>query len=84
MPRANRYFLPGKLYGDQWYIDLQSDELNHEDFYQVEIKVKQGNRDYTAVYNKEGKLLSSKEIIHDAPQEAGPPEPEGEEPPPPA
>ncbi len=57
-------FLPPKLYGEEWFVDLTSDQLDHADFYQVHVKVKQDNADYTAVYDGNGKLLSSRQLLH--------------------
>lgn len=58
-------FLPSKLYGEEWNVQLEGDEINTPNFYQVSIK--QGNRDYTAIYDKNGTLLSSKEVIRNSP-----------------
>lgn len=57
-------FLPAKLYGEEWNVDLQGDEVNDVKYYQVDIKAE--NRDYTAVYDAKGDLLSSKQVIHNA------------------
>ena len=50
------------MYGEEWNVQLEGDQLLRASFYQVEIK--DGNRDYTAVYDETGKLLSSKQLIH--------------------
>ena len=54
-------FLPSKLYGSEWNVDLQGDLSSEVNFYQV--KIKQGNTSYTAVYDREGILMSSMQII---------------------
>jgi len=60
----NMKFLPGKLYGDEWNIDLQGDPNLDINYYQVHIKKQ--NEYFTAIYNKSGELLSSKHIIDNA------------------
>lgn len=58
-------FLPARLYGEEWNIELEGDQLDEVKYYQISIKDE--NTDYTAVYNGNGKLLSSKQIIEDEP-----------------
>lgn len=57
-------FLPGKLYGNEWNVTTEGERLDELNFYQVEIK--DGNTIYTAVYDRNGKLLSSKQIVDPA------------------
>jgi hypothetical protein len=57
-------FLPAELYGQEWNVNVTGDEFEKSVLYQVQIK--HGNTDYTAVYDKDGKLLSSKQLIHRA------------------
>lgn len=57
-------FLPSKLYGEEWNITVEGQENIEPTYYQVYIKKEKEN--YTAVYDKSGKLLSSKHIIEDA------------------
>lgn len=58
-------FLPDKLYGEKWSIDL-TDNLDGDtpNFYQVNLKEK--NQSYQAVYDKTGKVLYSKTVIEQA------------------
>lgn len=57
--------LPAKLYGEQWSVNLQGDlGGNAPDSYLVNMKI--GNENYKAVYDKAGKLISSKTIIKEA------------------
>jgi hypothetical protein len=60
----NLSFLPRKLYGEEWNIFIEGDENADPSFF--EVRVKKENEFYTAVYNKSGKLLSSKHIIQNA------------------
>jgi len=57
-------FLPAKLYGDEWNVDLQGEDTEQIKYYQVNIK--EENRSYKAVYDANGHLLSSMQVIHDA------------------
>ena len=54
--------LPAKLYGEQWSVNLQ-DNMNGATpaFYHVSIK--DGNEIFKAVYDKSGKMISSKTVI---------------------
>ena len=54
-------FLPGKLYGDEWNIQMSGDGDMESTYYNV--RVKEGNRSFTGVYDKNGKLLSSKQMV---------------------
>lgn len=54
-------FLPTKIYGDEWNVEVTGDDVNELNFYEIDLI--QGKNHYAAVYNKDGKLLSSKEII---------------------
>jgi hypothetical protein len=54
-------FLPSKLYGKEWNLQLAGDTDETINFYQVQVNEKDVL--YTAVYDKEGKLMSSKETI---------------------
>jgi|GEM_PF-1909929 len=54
-------FLPSKLYGKEWNVQLAGSTDEDIQFYQVQIAEKDVL--YTAVYDKDGKLLSSKEMI---------------------
>jgi len=54
-------FLPSKLYGKEWNLQLAGEANENINFYQIQIIEKDVN--YTAVYDKDGKLLSSKETI---------------------
>jgi hypothetical protein len=55
-------FLPAKLYGEQWSIDLKEDlDRSNPDLYLVSLK--EANDSYKAVYDKSGKVLSSKTTI---------------------
>ena len=54
-------FLPAKLYGKEWNAQLAGNNDEDIQFYQVLIAEK--DVQYTAVYNKDGKQLSSKEMI---------------------
>lgn len=54
--------LPAKLYGEQWSASLQNNlDGTTPDFYHVSMK--EGNEHYKAVYNKSGKLISSKTVV---------------------
>lgn len=57
--------LPGKLYGEQWSVYF-NDNLNGAtpEFYRVTLK--ESNESYQAVYDKSGKVLSSKTIVNEA------------------
>jgi hypothetical protein len=58
-------FLPAKLYGEQWSVDVQGDlDGRTADLYQVSCK--EGNDRFKAVYDANGKEISSKRIIHQA------------------
>ncbi|MBT1697300.1 hypothetical protein KK083_10460 [Fulvivirgaceae bacterium PWU4] len=58
-------FLPGKLYGEMWSVTLTGDrESDLPDVYQVTLK--DGHETYRAVYNNQGKLVSSKTVITSA------------------
>lgn len=54
-------FLPGKLYGDEWNVQVSGDGEMESTYYNV--RVKEGNRTFTGVYDKNGKLLSSKQLM---------------------
>jgi hypothetical protein len=54
-------FLPSKLYGSEWNVQLASNTDEDIQYYQIQVIEK--NVHYTAVYDKDGKLLSSKETI---------------------
>ena len=58
-------FLPTKLYGEQWSVVLDDESNGAEpDLYHVHLK--QGKQNYEAVYDKSGKVLSSKLLIDQA------------------
>lgn len=57
-------YLPGKLYGREWNVTRDGEQLDNLTFFQVRIK--QGNTNYTAVYDKDGKLLSSMHVVEPA------------------
>jgi len=54
-------FLPGKLYGDEWNIQLTGDADMEATYYHV--RVKEGDRTFVGVYDRNGKLLSSKQTL---------------------
>ncbi len=60
----NFSFLPAKLYGKEWNVQLEGDALENATYYLVGIKA--GKTEYTAVYDKDGKLMSSKQVIENA------------------
>ncbi len=62
----NFAFLPYQLYGEEWNVRTQGMEDTGSRLYQVEVKLKEGNKTYTAVYDKDGNLKSSKEVIKSA------------------
>jgi hypothetical protein len=56
-------FLPPKLYGEEWNISTEGNADNSSiNFYQITLKEEKGDY-YTAIYDKNGKLLSSKQEI---------------------
>jgi hypothetical protein len=59
---SNLSMLPGKLYGERWSV-VMDDKLdgNPPDMYLVTLK--EGNDHYKAVYDKAGKIKSSKIVI---------------------
>lgn len=60
----NFAFLPAKLYGKEWNVQLEGDAMESATYYQALIK--SGKTEYTAVYDKDGKLMSSKYVIENA------------------
>jgi hypothetical protein len=62
--------LPGKLYGEQWSVDFK-DDLNGATPELYRVNLKEGSESYQAVYDKSGKMLSSKTIIKEAQLPAG-------------
>lgn len=61
----NLNILPGKLYGERWSLSFD-DKLDGvtPDFYLVNLR--EDNETYKAVYDKDGKLKSSRFIINQA------------------
>lgn len=57
-------YLPGRLFGSEWNVTREGEQLENMTFF--EVKIKQGNTNYTAVYDKDGKLLSSMQIVDPA------------------
>ncbi len=59
----NLSFLPAKLYGEEWNISTEGSTVDTDiNFYQITLNQGKGNY-YTAVYDKDGNLLSSKQEI---------------------
>ncbi|MBD0254108.1 MAG: hypothetical protein ICV83_00190 [Cytophagales bacterium] len=64
---GNIAILPHLLYGEEWDVttdDDDDDEAGAPDYYQVSASGK--NTRFTAVYDKTGKLLRSRETLKDA------------------
>lgn len=62
----NLSYLPAKLYGEEWNVALR-DEAGSGEYKYFVVNMKQENQDYTAVYDEDGTLLSSKRIIRNVP-----------------
>jgi hypothetical protein len=61
---GNISILPHLLYGEEWDVttdDEEDDDAQAPDYYQVSASGK--NTSFTAVYDKNGKLLRSREIL---------------------
>ena len=57
-------FLPAKLYGEEWSVAFRDNLDGNAVFYHVTLK--EGKELYRAVYDKKGKLVSSKFVIPEA------------------
>jgi hypothetical protein len=57
-------FLPSLMYGEHWSADLK-DNLNGAAPNHYQVSLREKNERFTAAYDKNGKLLSTKTIIKD-------------------
>jgi hypothetical protein len=57
--------LPAKLYGERWSIALD-DKLDGGPVDRYQVNIKETGESYKAVYDKSGKLLSSKWTVNEA------------------
>lgn len=59
-------FLPSVLYGEQWNIRTDGVAATNTDMQYYQVNIREGNNRYKALYDKEGKLQASKQIIKHA------------------
>ncbi len=57
--------IPAKLYGEQWAVNFD-DQTNGAAPEYYHVALKEGNSQYSAYYNKQGKLISSKTFVPNA------------------
>jgi len=57
--------IPAKLYGEQWSVNF-NDGTNGASPEYYHVSLKEGNSQYSAYYNKEGNLISSKTYVPNA------------------
>lgn len=56
-------FLPRALYGQEWAVDEQNNMDKNTDILYYRVAANSPTLNYSAVYNKDGKLISFKEIV---------------------
>lgn len=54
-------YLPYKLYGEEWNVRTEGVPLDDISLYRVHLK--QGEKEFTGVYDKNGKMLSSDTFV---------------------